>query len=64
MLLTKPSPKSVDVAIPICCFQLSLRIQELFFCEASIGTFRGATGTLPPGPTPLAPTQLNPSART
>ena len=30
----------------------------------SIETFRGATGTLPPGPTPPAPTQLNPSART
>ena len=29
-----------------------------------IETFRGVTGTLPPGPTPPAPTQLNPSART
>ena len=29
-----------------------------------IGTFRGATGTLPPGHTPPAPTQPNPSAQT
>ena len=34
----------------------------LFF--STLGTLRGATGTLPPGPTPPAPTQLKPSART
>ena len=29
-----------------------------------VGSFRGATGTRPPGPTRPAPTQLKPSART
>ena len=30
----------------------------------SLETFQGATGTTPAGPTPPAPTQLNPSAQT
>ena len=39
-------------------------LSDLVIWASKLETFRGATGTLPPGPTPPAPTQLNSSART